>query len=539
MLGPLTKPVKGARQALKSTTLRGFTGGLNVLDDDLNLSHKYAVTSTNIYSDNDGTMKVRYDISSFKDISTVDAGFGTGVNITYFNASLITVGTSGRISRTLANGTTTIIWNATLAALLPGAPSGWSATTFVSFAQFNGKLIVCNGVDKPIIIDSTFFTDYLHDIPTASNVNVPICRYVVSCQRFVVMAGDPLFPNRVHISARDASGTWFGDPAPNDGTHLDIGSIVESANIIRGLMPFRDKLLVLFAEGIVIGTLGVYDTTGLIHTPDFNDGIKDYGCVAHRSGISVGDDGLLASLTGVPSIKRTILSQALKAENASSLIDPLYTAAIKSFSLDQLADRIFSVYDRRIGQYLVFIPRPSGGGGVANAKSVFVYNYRPSLRQDAWSFWTSTSWNFTCGCASLEGTLFFVSGSTIWVYGSRDNVITGAVSWNWEMPWLDFGDRTKSKELRYISFDTRGYGTFTVTMYVDGFNSGTGSSRTATFAFGDSTATRHTDLKKLIAWPCKFQTCKFVFSGVSTPAQFRPDSFVSMTLHYLMGGMRL
>lgn len=537
-MGPLTRPVKGARQSLKTTTLRGFSGGLNVLDDDMDLSHKYAVQSTNIFSNNDGTMAVRYDVSLFKDITTVDAAFGGAVNITYFNASLVVVGTSGRVARILANGTTTIIWNATLAALLPGAPAGWSTTAFASFAQFNGKLVICNGIDKPIIIDQTFHTDYLQDIPTASNINVPICRYVVSCQRFLVMAGDPLYPNRVHISARDASGTWFGDPAPNDGTHLDIGSIVESANIIRGLVPFRDKLLVLFAEGIVIGTLGIYNAAGTAHTPDFNDGIKDYGCVAHRSALTVGDDGLLASLTGISSIKRTILSNLLKPENASGLIDPLYTSAIKSYSLDNLADKIFSVYDRRIGHYLAFIPHIGGSGGVANSKTVFAYNYRPQLRQDAWSIFGDTTWNYTCGCASLEGTLFFGNGNgVIYVYGSRDNVITGNVSWTWETPWLDFGDRAKSKEMRYISFDTRGYGNFTVSMYVDNYLGG--AARTATFGFGDSTATRHTDLKKLIAWPCKFQICKFIFTGVSSAAQAKADSFVAITLQYLLGGNRL
>jgi hypothetical protein len=36
----------------------------------------------------------------------------------------------------------------------------WNATEFVSFAIFNGHLILCNGSDKPLDIDDDFTVEY-------------------------------------------------------------------------------------------------------------------------------------------------------------------------------------------------------------------------------------------------------------------------------------------------------------------------------------------------------------------------------------------
>lgn len=551
MLGTITPPLKYP-QVMKDTTLRGFTGGLNVLDDDMNLSYKFSVVSTNIFTASDGTKQVRYGTSLFA-VITADLTTPSGIaNIEYFNGSLIVVATNGEVVRVLGDGSHECIFNTTIAALLPGAPAAWSATAFASFAQFNGHLIIANGIDKPLDIDSTFSVEYLQDAGTGTNINVPIARYVVACQRYLVMAGDPLFPNRVHISARDAPGTWFGDPPPNDATFEDVGSVVEGANIIRGLLPFRDKLLVLFAEGIVVGVLGTYDADNN-HQPNFDDGIKDFGAISHRSTTVVGDDGLMADLTGVPSIKRTILSQMLKPENASDLVDALITAAYGDQSLEDLEDHVFSVYDKKEGQYLLFVPNDD-----LSERTVFAYNYRPRLKQESWAKFVG--WNFTCAASTLDGNVFFGDeDGKIWLYGSRDNVITtdfvdtltGAdpegdpIAWEWELPWLDFGKRTLSKSSKYISFDTRGVGEFTCMMYVDNMHTPsliTGFSGGDQGGYGDGPQPygggRNTQRKKLYAWPCKFQLAKLKFSGATEQAEI-VDKIVSISIQYQEGSNRL
>lgn len=560
MIGSITKPFK-QKVALKSTTLRGFVGGLNVVDDDMNLSYKFATISRNIFTASDGSKQVRYGTSLFAaTLSSFNTGGGAPsgiVDMRYFNSSLVVVGRNGEIVRVLGDGSHSRIWDSTIAAALPGAPSGWSNTDFVSFAEFNGHLIICNGVDKPLDIDEDFAVEYLQDAATLTNINVPICRYVVACSRFLVMAGDPLFPNRVHISARDAAGTWFGDPPPNDATRVDVGSVIEGSNVIRGLLPFRDKLLVLFAEGVVIGTLGSYTTNDLdeaVHEPNFDDGIKDYGCISHRSAFAIGDDGLMLNLTGVASIKRTILSSSLKPENVSDLIDPLITQYMNGLSLLLLEDYAFSVYDKREGQLFLFVPNAE-----LTERVVFAYNYRPRLKQDSWSLFDG--WNFTCGAASLEGNIFFGDDDcNIWLYGSRENptttdfidTLSGAepegigFPWEWEMPWLDFEAREKVKNSKFISFDTRGIGEFTCEMFVDNFTSE--ASLTTAFSCGDQGGYgsgpqpygggRNTSRKKLYAWPCKFQIAKLKLSGTTEFSDI-VDRFVSITLQYQEGSNRL
>jgi hypothetical protein len=58
---PRVKP----QQVMKSTTLRDFNGGWNVLDDDMNLAYKYAKRMENCYVSSDGSIRVRQGTSLF------------------------------------------------------------------------------------------------------------------------------------------------------------------------------------------------------------------------------------------------------------------------------------------------------------------------------------------------------------------------------------------------------------------------------------------------------------------------------------------
>jgi hypothetical protein len=367
-----------------STTWRGFTGGWNVLDDDMSLSYKFATVLDNCYPDSDGIIRVRQGFKLFVACQDSFSAPNTRlVDIYYFNAAIIAVGSNGEILKITGDSNVSRIWDTAIAANLPGSPNAWSATDFVSFEIFNGHLIVCNGVDKPLDINSDFVVDYLQDAATATNINVPICKYVCAVGRYLVMAGDPLAPNMVHISAKDAAGTWYGDPPPNDATRIEVGSIIPSATIIRGLLAFRGRLVVMFAEGLVFGQLGATDDNGN-HTPDFDDGIAGYGSISHRAGISYGDDGLFMDLEGIPSIKRTVLSTSFKPERVSELIDPEIKKMIRALSFEALENRVFSVYNKVVGQFMLFVPNAETVEDTTETVA-FVYNYRPSLQQASWS----------------------------------------------------------------------------------------------------------------------------------------------------------
>jgi hypothetical protein len=541
---------KGFRitQNLQPSTLREFTGGWNILDDDMNLSHKYARIAYNVYADNDGTVAVRQGYRLFAECAPLLSSAAYAVEAYYFNSALIVVMSNGEICKLLGNGAVSVIWSAVIAASLPNAPTGWSSPVdFASFAEFNDHLIVCNGQDKPLDIDNQFRVEYLQDAATSQNTNVPICKYVTAIARYLVMAGDPLEPDRVHISARDAHGTWYGDEEPNDGTRLDVGSILSGATTIRGLLTFRGRLIVMFAEGLLFGELGQYDENGN-HTPNFEDGVSGYGSISHRSGIAYGDDGLFMDLEGVPSIKRTALSTSFKPERVSDLVDPAIKLALKPLSFEAMENHVFSVYNRANGQFMLFVPNAETVADTTETRA-FVYSYRPSLRQEAWSLFGN--WNFTCGVRSLTGRVFFGDkNAKIWVLGSDDDPIytdNGApIPFDWELPWLDFGQRTKSKTSKHISFDTRGLSEFDCRMYVDNFytNKGVDSPALRTeFSgggqghFGEGPQPygggRNTARKWHYTWPAKFQIAKLRFSGNSDAGL----SFVSISLHYLLGGI--
>ena len=86
-------------------------------------------------------------------------------------------------------------------AIGPSYPSGWGITGYASSAIFKGELIICNGQDKPVLIqfDKAPNCTYLSDL--GATANVPVCKYVTSINRWVIMAGDPLNPH-VYMLAR-------------------------------------------------------------------------------------------------------------------------------------------------------------------------------------------------------------------------------------------------------------------------------------------------------------------------------------------------
>jgi hypothetical protein len=524
------------KQLLRSTTLREFTGGWNTSDDDLNLAFRYATRMKNCYVNSDGKVVVRDGTAKF-------AIPGEHIiNMEYFINSIIAVTASGKVYRILGDGTPLIL-TSTL----------WSNCDFVSFAKFNSHLILCNGIDKPLDITSDFAIDYLQDAATSTNINVPVCKYVLAINRYLVMAGDPLEPDRVHISAKDAAGTWFGDPPPNDATRIDVGSVLPAATVIRGLMAFRGKLVVMFVEGLVFGTLGTYDTDGN-HTPNFDDGVEGFGSVSHRTGLTYGDDAIFLDLQGVPSIRRTVLSTSFKPERVSSLIDDEITSQMEELSELTLEDRTFGIHNRLDDQYFLFIPNNDALGSTTETRA-FVYT-RVSDNVEAWSEFRS--WNFTCACKSQQGEVFFgdVDGN-IWLYtGNTDNydgtvapeVLGSGIAFDWELPWLDFGDRTVTKSSKYISFDTRGSSEFTCTMYVDELEDENGDFIPALetrFSGGEQGqfgggpqpfgGGRNTSRKRLYAWPCKFAVAKLRFTGTASEGL----AFVSISLRYLVGGINL
>ncbi len=666
---PITRRAKRRSDVLKTSTIRDFGGGWNVIDNDLNLSTKFAKVLDNMSRLPDGSIGIRWGTRLFVDFSLdlnyaayalgtnpltttigsavitvtdVAHGYQTGhkvtladsaaidgipaseinvthvinevvdidnytvvvtttgtagvsggggasctaqshndnhkltgdvVNVAYFSQYLIVFDTNGEVARINATGDIEVLWNDNMAikgSALSSAPSAaWTAITFVSFAVFNGELICCNGLDKPIKINltntvSTNYADFLQDVATATNTNVPVCRYVVAVNRYLLMAGDPQKTDRIHVSNTDTSGTWLGDPTPNDATQIDLGKWTsEDDQTIKGLGRFRNKVVAGFNNATLLGTLGTYDTATIPnHIPDFSDEVAGSGVISHRSMQTLGNDFLMCDLVGVPSLQRALVTDSLRPQRLSELIDPEIQAVIDTLTTAALENYIFSVYNKKEGQYYLFIPNNSNPA-YATETIGFVFSTNNALKIKAWSRYKGL--NFTCGCRSSFGRVFFGKGAKIYVQGNKqdpvyadyvDDIVLGdadgtgtAISFTWELPWSDFDRRIHTKTNRYIALDTKGTAQFTLQTFVDNLYENKQTSAltpalTANFVGGDAVGfgggtqnyggSRRTADERLWRWPVKHKIMKNRIFGSTK----EPLKIISMTVAYFDGSIR-
>jgi len=148
---------------LENITLRGFGGGWNAIETDLQMDSTFLVKVRNFRRTPGGTQKIRFGSKWFADLSDTQAGARI-VNMIYFSANIICVLSNGHIVAIDGNGDKLVIWNAAIAALLPGAPAGWSTNldtvypngspqkASVDFVAYKNQLIVHDGLDKPVTI---------------------------------------------------------------------------------------------------------------------------------------------------------------------------------------------------------------------------------------------------------------------------------------------------------------------------------------------------------------------------------------------------
>lgn len=476
------------------TTVREFTGGWNVVDNEFNMSPKYSRVLRNVIRQSDGSIGPRWGTEWFASIETL--GLGRIVNIDYFTTFIVGVTNEGNVFAVDGQGTVYTIWTDAIAAMQIGAPQGWSDTDFASFTPFKGKLVICNGIDKPLVVDRYLNCRYLFDEATGSNLNTPIGRYAAAAvgdnYGYLVVAGDPAYPALLHISNADSIGTFLGDTAPNDAVQYDLASkVTHGSNTIKGMRFYRDRLIVGFDECVIAVQLGVYDGTD--HMPTVTDVIEGFGCVSHRTMFPLTEDIYMASNHNVNFVSRAKLSTSLVGDNAGELIQPELQAALQPLSEATLEDRVFAISNANERQWILFVPNDDHPDRTTETKGYAYTTGRPG----AWS--ELRHWNWRAGCQSLQNNVFFASDYDIYRYGKeasplyRDYVDdqetftdgtkftdhTGFISavdaeetgipitWRWELPWADFDKRLSLKKSMFLSIDASGPGTFTTKMYID------------------------------------------------------------------------
>lgn len=548
-------------------TIAGATDTGGILAANLNTQHVISIVDQNSYqftASTNATSTASGGGSSITLNEQNNGALGDIINITYFQDRLVAVTRIGTLLEIDSNGASSLIWSEDIAQTVDST-SGWGSTIFASFAVFGGDLIVCNGVNKPLIVnfDETNACKYLVDIPSQSNTNVPVASYVVSMNEYLIMAGDAANPSRIYISNTGTSGTWVGDAAPNDAVNIELGRIAQSQNgIVRGLGRFRDKLVVAFDDVIAIGTLGIFGGSGgTEHQPDFTDVIHGHGTVSHRTMIDLGDDFLMCDNVGVPSLARAQFTGQLRPRRLSELIDPEIQKQILALSVGTTENRVFAVYNQRDRQYLLFIPNSDTLVSTTETRC-FAMRQITSDRTNVWS--EMTGWNFSCACLTALKRVIFGGGRKLYVYGSKEDPVHAdfvgdldyptptegeAITFDWELPWADFGERMMTKMTRNIYFDTKGSATYTAQMFVDNiyFDPVNGSyipTLQMTFTAGDNIGygvgeqpygglVRAAD-ERSWAWTAKFKIMKLRLTATIRA----PLSIVAISIAYQTGNMQ-
>ena len=496
----------------QEASISNFSGGLNTVDNDLQIDSKYAKDLYNFYKQGDGSQKLRFGTKFLYNVSS--AVSGDIIEVVDFQNHLVVFTDDGEAAKITTGGVITAIWDSTIAAALPGAPSGWSTgLTQIDFTEFKNELVVCNGTDKPILIDDSLAVTYLQDLATGSNTNTPIGKYVTTSANYTVIAGISSSPDVIYISNSGTSGTWPSDPAPNDSISLNVAAYApQTGGTIRGLSAFKNFLFIHFATATVVFQLGTYD--GSTHDPTYIETINQAGILSHRFEIVLPEASGFMTNTGFKRIKQNSFGTATVTQLMSEKIQktiqgktPTSSAnRLKSFSFFNSADNSIwmlfyngTTYDMFIGgtdQQIKRIAWSEGGGWAYTCATVSeskrVYLCRDSYvfqlgnelyddedyTADEVDFYTAT-WATTtayvvgdkviqsgtayrCIEAHTSGTFATDLANEYWEENDGDDI-----DFRWELPWTDVNARMRKKHLGYMGFDTTGASTFTLQLFVD------------------------------------------------------------------------
>lgn len=524
------------------------------------------------------------------------------INCEYFLDKIIFVTNIGEVCMLDGTMNNTIIFNNDIShAINPESQAdGWSSgIESVCFTVFNGILTLWNGIDKPLAVDLTkdIPCNYLYDEATGSNANVPIAKYALAFNHYLIAGNiydpdeDKVFEDRISISARDSIGTFYdpsGDDYSNDGVYVDLGKVISSnSQKIKGIARYRNKVAVGFEDATVFGTLGVYvdstDSDGITiheHVPNFEDVISNHGCISNRTFANIKSELVCLDYSGLPLYRSSSLTSQVIPTRISEKISPELYKNYKGLYENVIENNIFSIINPKDNQYLLFIPN---NNTKESTTETICYAYTMSsgatnsVMDGAWSKFTG--WNFQCGCTSALNEVFLVDTTRFYHLGNIDtpyyadfidddrylpqddeDVRGKAIDFEWEFPWTDFGSRAITKHTRYIQISSTGNAKFNLDLFTDyiyyDINNNKDPQLSLSFVGGDSYgygdgkdldsadymesgvqlygASRRTNSEMLFAYPAKFKIAKLNINGSS---KYKLN-INSITIYYQKGNIR-
>ena len=523
------------------------------------------------------------------------------VGCEYFLDKIVFVTNIGEVGILDAQMNSSIIFNDDISHTInpESQANGWGNTESVCFAVFNGILTLWNGKDKPLAVDlqKDIPCNYLYDEGTGSNANIPIAKYALAFNHYLIAAyiydeeEQQYYTDRISISARDSIGTFYdptGSDYSNDGVYLDLGKVISSnSQVIKGIARYRNKVAVSFDDATVFGTLGNYvetqDSSGITikeHVPNFEDVVSNHGCICNKTFATLRSELICLDYSGLPLFRSAALTAQIVPSRISEKIAPeLYKNFIGLYE-NIIEDNIFSIINPKDNQYLLFIPKtntPFGDNEYICYAYTLANGYTNSVLNGAWSKFTG--WNFQCGCTSALNEVFLIDKTKVYQLGNIDNQIYAdfmddpdypplndddisgkSIEFEWEFPWTDFGARAITKHTRYIQISSTGIAKFNLDMYLDyiyyDVNGNKNPQLSLSFVGGDSYgygnglpadntdetlsgiqlygASRRSNSELLFAYPAKFKIAKLNINGNS---KYKLN-INSITIYYQRGNIR-
>lgn len=464
---PKLEGLQSPRVATQDVTLKDFSGGLKLTDANAILNSRFAVVLSNMFVEEDFAQQLRYGTKLRRNYTSAI------IDAYYFSGNILTFHADGTIFAFDNVNTPVAIWNNAIAATLPGSPLSWATgVTHIDHAEQDGKLIVHNDRNKPIIIGDDLTVDYLQDLATNTNINTPIGRHCATVDKYHVIASGT--EPDLFISATGASGTYVGDPIPNDSLIYSLGSYAPTRNRkIVACKAFKGLLFVFFVTSIVIVRLGKISNTG-DHTPEVVDVLDSIGAISHRSIFTTEKDIVVYTRKGVYRIRRNSLGTAFEPIQLTSDIDPLLSKNLPK--VGSAAGYSFALQDN-IAKKSFFFVRTE-----ADAKIVLACSSDSEFKKTAWS--PIDGWDFDGGCFTENDRVFFFKGTKLYQYGNKaftgedyysdflaDATVNGGlgtpITFDWESSWLDANARLRTKDILKVTGDTIGEADFFLDIFVD------------------------------------------------------------------------
>lgn len=413
------KRSKKARPASKldSSTLRGFGGGWNSIDEDLSMKPNYQVSLINFHRTTSGAQAVRFGQSFVCDIrNTHNSPIIDG---TYYNTWNVVFCEDGYVLKVNEDGTVqTVIWAGFPANTVPEGP----LFKQVSFVPFKDQLVIHTGKTKPLVVKPDMTVTYLGD-PVGGNALTPIGKYGCVAANYHCVANivetalvPPVTgtiqivkrrPTEIYISSKGTAGVFPGDADPNDSISIDVGAYApEGAASIRGIAGFRTYLLVFLQNITLQVKLGDYDEEGN-HVPKFPDTLPQFGILGNRTIVTIENDIMFGGLSGLASAKRNLYApDSITSDYLSTAIAPTYRRIVGALTDDEQLNKSFAAFDKLNNDFLLFMPDGK----------VLCYTFNPRLKMNAWSQYDDMDW--TAAWTSILGRLYLTKGTRMFRSGN-------------------------------------------------------------------------------------------------------------------------